>query len=102
MKPSSITLVGRAHNLTIQEEAAVWQIAVRRSQDPAAGVDTFNLRAIHSHRRGIEQFQRMEEGSLIGVIAEVPPKRQLVAGVQLTVIRLELLDKPEPVAAVKG
>lgn len=100
MKPSSITLVGRTHNLTIQEEAAAWQIAVRRSQDPAAGVDTFNLRAIHS--RVIEQFQRMEEGSLIGVIAELPPERQLAAGVPLTVIRLELLDKPKPVAAVEG
>lgn len=93
----TITLVGRAHSLAFAEGTATWSIAIRRSADPDHLTD-FNLRGFHS--RVLEQFERMDEGQLIGVIAEVPPKRQLQPGVPLTVTRLEILGKP--VATAEG
>lgn len=72
---------------------ATWQIAVRRREGTRTD---FNLRAVQ--RSVLEQFERMDDGQLIGVIAELPPVRQRVSGAPLTVTRLELLGKPAGVA----
>lgn len=95
-QPETITLIGRASNLAYDENwgTARWTISVRRSGAPEVVTD-FNLKAFHS--RVLEQFEQMDDGQLIGVIAEVPPERERAAGVPLLVTRLELLGKPQEV-----
>lgn len=91
----SLTLVGRAHSLAFDDGIASWKIAVRMST--LGGPSDFSLQARHTHV--LEQFEAMDEGTLIGVIAELPPVRKREPGVPLTVTRLELLGKPRGVAA---
>lgn len=94
MKRETVTLVGRAHSLSLADDTATWQITVRRADRPATD---FNLQARQA--QVLEQFERMTEGQLIGVIAELPPKRQRVPGAPLTVTRLEILGKAQEVMA---
>lgn len=94
----TLTLVGRAHSLAFDNGTASWRMNVKRTMELTPMIYEFALQA---RLPGVlEQFERMDEGQLIGVIAEVPPKRQLQPGVPLTVTRLELLGKP--VATVEG
>lgn len=93
MKPATVTLVGRASYLAYDSawNTARWTISVRRSGAPEVVTD-FNLKAFHG--RVLEQFEQMDEGQLIGVIAEVPPEHERAPGVPLLVTRLELLGRP--------
>jgi hypothetical protein len=95
MKRETLTLVGRAHSLAFDDGTASWKIAIRRSADPNHLID-FNLQARQT--QVLEQFEAMDEGQLIGVIAELPPVRLRVPGAPLTVTRLELLGKAQEVA----
>ena len=75
--------------LCVANDTATWKIAVRRRQ--AGSTDDFTLQTRQA--QVLEQFEAMDEGQLIGVIAELPPVRQRVPGAPLTVTRLELLGK---------
>lgn len=94
MSRDTITLVGRAHSLAFDDGTATWKIAVRMST--VGGPSDFSLQARQTHV--LEQFEAMDEGQLIGVIAELPPARKREPGVPLIVTRLELLGKPQGVA----
>lgn len=96
MKRETLTLVGRAHSLAFADGTASWTIAIRRSADPNHLTD-FNLQARQT--AVLEKFETMDEGQLIGVIAELPPVCQRVPGAPLTVTRLEILGKAQEVAA---
>ena len=99
MKRETVALVGRAHSLSFDDGTASWTIAVSRCVNPGTKVTTdFNLQARQT--RVLEQFEAMDEGQLIGVIAELPPVRKRTPGAPLTVTRLEILGKP--LAAVEG
>ena len=97
MKRDLITLVGWAHSLAFSEGTASWKITIRRSTDPDHVTD-LNLHARQT--KVLEQFESMDEGQLIGVIAELPPVRKRTPGAPLTVTRLELLGKA--VATAEG
>lgn len=89
MPQPTITLVGRAHSLAFNDGTASWRIDVKRTMELTPMIYEFALQA---RLPGVlEQFERMDDGQLIGVIAELPPKR--VPGALLTVTRLEILGK---------
>lgn len=90
MKRETVTLVGRAHDLSIENGAARWQVTIRQGSGQVAD---FTLQA--SAPAVLEQVERMAEGALIGLIATLPSKRQCVPGAALTVTRLEILGKPQ-------
>lgn len=90
MSRATITLVGRAHSLAFEHGTATWKIAVRMSA--GGGPSDYSLQARQT--RVLEQFEAMDEGQLIGVIAELPPARKRKPGVPLIAQRLELLGKP--------
>lgn len=101
MRPATVALVGRASNLALDAAtgAATWTISVRR-RSASEIVTDFNLKAFHG--RVLEQFERMHDGQLIGVIADVPPEREQSAGVPLLVTRLEYLGKPVAQEVARG
>lgn len=87
MKRELITLVGRAHSLAFIDGDSTWKITINRGQ---RGLFDFNC--VADSKQSIEAFELMDEGSLIGVIAEVPPSWSVTN--QLLVQRLEILGKP--------
>lgn len=94
MKRETVTLVGRAHGLAFIDGNSTWKVTINRGQ---RGLFDFNC--VADSKQSIEAFEVMDEGQLIGVIAEVPPSWS-VTNLQLLVQRLEILGKP--LAAVEG
>lgn len=88
MARETVTLVGRAHALTFTQGVGTFTLTVNRGKQ---GVSDFQMAV--DRAASLEQFERMDEGMLIGVIAELPPVRQRKPGAQLLVQRLELLGK---------
>lgn len=99
MARETLTLVGRSSGLTFDADTGIarWTISIRHRADSGSVTD-FNLKAIDG--RVLEQFKQVDDGQLIGVIAELPPVRQRVPGAQLLVQRLEILGKPKAAAEV--
>lgn len=88
MRPT-ITLVGRASSLAFADGVGTFTITINRKEQ---GLMDFQM-AAHTPST-LEQFERMDEGMLIGVIAELPPVRQRHPGAVMLLQRLELLGKP--------
>ena len=89
MKPETVTLVGRAHSLAFIAGEATWTITINRGQ---RGLFDFNC--VADSQQSIDAFELMDEGSLIGVIAELQPARYRKLDAPLLVQRLEILGKP--------
>lgn len=89
MARETLTLVGRASGLAFANGVGTFTLTVNRNEK---GLVDFQMKA--STPAILEKFELMDEDSLIGVIAELPPIRQRKPGVQLLVQRLELLGKP--------
>lgn len=89
MARETVTLVGRASGLAFTDGVGTFTLTVnRKGQSPT----DFQMKA--STPATLEKFELMDEDSLIGVIAQLPPKRQRKPGAPLLVERLELLGKP--------
>lgn len=90
LQPATIILIGRATNLAYDDAtgSATWTISVRHSRNPE--VIEHNLKAVH--HRVLDQFNQMQDGQMIRVIADVPSQRSR----PLVVTYLELLDNPMP------
>lgn len=98
MRPITVTLVGRASNLAYDDATgtATWTISVSHCSKPGLKVTAeFNLRSAHYHV--LEQFNQMDDGRPISVIAHVPPGRELAPGVPLVVTHLEVWNQSAPV-----
>jgi len=89
MARETLTLVGRASSLAFTDGVGTFTLTINRKDQ---GLIDFQMKA--STPAALEKFESMDEDSLIGVIAELPPIRQRKPGVQLLVQRLELLGKP--------
>lgn len=97
MKPATVTLIGRAHDLAFIDGEGTWTITVNRAQR-----GLFDFKCVSDSQQSIDAFKLLNEGSLIGVIAEVPPARHCKPGAPLLVQRLELLGKPAHQQEVAG
>lgn len=95
MTRETVILVGRAHSLAFIDGDGTWKITVNRGQ---RGV--FDFKCVADSQQSIDAFEFMDEGMLIGVIAELAPKHRRNLDTPLLVQRLELLGKPR--AAVEG
>ena len=96
MKRETVTLVGRAHDLAFIDGDSTWKITINRGQ---RGLFDFNC--VADSKQSIEAFEVMDEGQLIGVIAEVLSSWRVAdPNAQLLVQRLEILGKP--LASVEG
>lgn len=89
MALETVTLIGRATGLAFTDGVGTFTLTINRKDQ---GLIDFQMKA--STPATLEKFELMDEDSLIGVIAELPPIRQRKPGVQLLVQRLELLGKP--------
>jgi hypothetical protein len=95
MSKPSITLVGRASRLQCHSDHVSFLLTVNgKGQQPELVVEC------HAHRQqDIETFERMDDGSLVGVIGTLGPIEEQHAHSIVGLNRLELLGKPRKVAA---
>lgn len=90
MALETVTLIGRATGLAFTDGVGTFTLTINRKGQSL--LTDFQMKV--STPATLEKFELMDEDSLIGVIAELPPIRQRKPGVQLLVHRLELLGKP--------
>lgn len=85
----NITLVGRASNLVFRDGLASFTLTVKgRGEQPELVVQCEGLSA---HVR--EQFELMDEGSLVGIIGNLAQRNEAAHALVL-LVRLEYLGKP--------
>lgn len=83
--PEFVCLTGKVSNLAFDNTTGVASWAIR-----VLKLTVYNVEA--SDATTLEQFDKMDEGSLVGVVLEVPPEHLADPSAPLRAVYLVLLD----------